>query len=83
MSKQTGRRVVMQVVLSDGTEVTLRASQPLLTASSVEELQAHLMAYLSVCEWVLRRREAKRRGEELAASIFSWWYMLRGKGEQV
>ena len=75
-------KTVMQVVLSDGTEVTLRANQP-LTASSIEELQAHLMAYLSVCEWVLRRREAQQKGVQLFSSLFSWWRLALEQGERV
>ena len=63
--------MVLQVTLSDGAEVTIRSSRP-LTTSTLEELLAHLAVY----EWIVRRREARERGQALALSIVSWWREL-------
>lgn len=69
MSRQAEGKVMLQMVLSDGTQATLRTSQP-LTITTMEEL----LAYLAVYERILRRREARERGQALALSVISWWW---------
>lgn len=68
MSKLTEGKVMLQMVLSDGTQVTLRTSQPLTTVTMEE-----LLAYLAVYEWILRRRSAQEASNRFASSILSWW----------
>lgn len=68
MSKTSEGKVMLQMVLSDGTQVTLRTSQP-LTTTTMEEL----LAYLAVYEWILRRRSAQEASNRLTSSILSWW----------
>lgn len=68
MSRQTEGKVMLQMVLSDGTQVTLRTSQPLTTITMEE-----LLAYLAVYEWILRRRAAQEASHQIASSVLSWW----------
>jgi len=74
MSKQSEGKVMLQMVLSDGTQVTLRTSQP-LTVVTMEEL----LAYLAVYEWILRRKTAREMSNQLTSSILSWWNGQKGE----
>jgi hypothetical protein len=74
MSKLTEGKVMLQMVLSDGTQVTLRTSQQMTTVTMEE-----LLAYLAVYAWVLRRRSAREVSNELASSALSWWRNALGE----